>query len=109
MHRLTFRYVRVLFLASWAALTTIHAANQTTVNMDSGGHTLSDQNSVLLTSGTSADGNGAVLRLGYYDNATLANPFAGIFIPLTGEGSLNTAPIPNSTPSPEPMNKTSIG
>ena len=74
--------------------------------MDSGGQSLFNQSNTLLSGGTSADGDGFVLQLGYFTTST-AN-FTGTFVPLTGEGSLNTATITNSSPA-EPYNKTSIG
>lgn len=42
-----------------------------------------------LTSGTSAIGDGAVLQFGYYSLADHFDPFAGAWVPLTGEGSRN--------------------
>lgn len=40
-----------------------------------------------LKTGTPADYDGARLQLGYYSMATLANPFAGSWMPLTGLAS----------------------
>lgn len=48
-------------------------------------------NSTALTAGTGADGDGAVLELGYYSTATTTNNFSGTWIPLTGPNSANTA------------------
>jgi len=82
-------------------------ADSTTVNMDSGGQTLFNQASTPLSGGTSADGNGVVLQLGYFTGTN----FSGTFIPLTGPaqpGTPNTAIIPNSSPA-EPYTMTSIG
>lgn len=63
----------------------------TTVNFDSGSRLLVNSNGVTpLTGGTIADGNGAVLQLGYFSTSTAADLFSGTFVPLTGEGSLNT-------------------
>ena len=62
------------------------------VSFDSGSSTLKNNNGVsLLSGGTSADGDGDVVQLGYYDAATVSSPFAGNFVALTGQGSLNTA------------------
>ena len=80
----------------------------TTVSFDSGEQMMLDQNNVPLTAGPVGDGNGAVLQLGYYSTATAANNFSGTWIPLSGEGSLNTAIIFGSSP-PEMYNQTSIG
>lgn len=70
-----------------------------------------DQNtgaSNALSGGGAGDGNGDVLQLGYYSAATLVNNFAGTWVPLSGQTSLNTAIVPGSNPS-EPYNATSIG
>jgi hypothetical protein len=81
----------------------------TQVNMDSGGQTVADQNNTTLTAGPAGDGNGAVLQLGYYTGATNSNSnFAGNWVPLTGQGSANTAIVLASAP-PEQYNQTSIG
>ncbi|HEY4281910.1 MAG TPA: PEP-CTERM sorting domain-containing protein [Chthoniobacterales bacterium] len=85
------------------AVAQVHA-DTTTVSMDSGGFQLFNQASTLLNGGTAADGDGAVLQLGYFTGAN----FTGSFIALTGEGSLNTGTIPDASPA-ETMNKTSIG
>lgn len=49
-----------------------------------------DLNGTLLTSGTDNADDGAILQLGYYTMATTLNPFAGLWVPLTGEGSGNS-------------------
>ena len=74
------------------------AQDQTTVSFDSGAQTVFDQGTNPLTGGTSADGNGAVLQLGYFSSASDNNNFTGTWIPLSGQTSLNTA-----------YNNTSIG
>ena len=70
-----------------------HAATLATqVNWDSGSYSLRNSTgTAAITGGTTADHNGAVLQLGYFDSATSGNLFAGTWIPITGEGSLNTA------------------
>jgi hypothetical protein len=95
-----------IFLA--ASCTPAYAQNQTTVNMDSGGLFLFNEGATKLTGGTTLDGDGAVIQLGYYNAATASNNFAGNWVALTGEMSLNTKTIPSSNDS-EPFNKTSIG
>jgi hypothetical protein len=87
----------------------VQAQNQTTVGFDSGSQTIFNQASTPLTAGTAADGDGAVLQLGYYDGASIANNFLGNWVPLSGEGSLNTAIIAGSSPAGETYNHTSIG
>jgi hypothetical protein len=84
-------------------------ADSTQVNFDSGlsgVHLVADQNGTALPGGGLPDGNGAVLQLGYYSAATTANNFAGTWIPLSGQGSNNTAVVPGST---ELYNQTSVG
>lgn len=49
-----------------------------------------DLNGNLLTRGTDNADDGAILQLGYYTMATTLNPFAGAWVPLTGEGSGNS-------------------
>ena len=97
-----------------ATMTHLDAA-MIVVNLDSGNNgnpALFDQNVLLqnaLSGGTNAEGNGCVLQLGYYSQATVANNFLGTWIPLTGEGSANTGGnISGSSPG-ETYNKTSIG
>lgn len=92
-----------------------HAQTRTVVALTSGSSVATQVLSELgspLTAGTSADGDGAVLQLGYFIGATLANVFGdGTFIPLSGQGSANTAQaVSNSgTNSTIQMNQTSIG
>jgi hypothetical protein len=86
-------------------------ADTTTVSFDSGSQTVFDQNTGAtnaLTGGTTSDGDGAVLQLGYYSTASVNNWFSGTWIPLSGEGSANTAIIVGSVPA-EQYNHTSIG
>lgn len=89
------RFVRLALIVSAVTvgtLATVHA-QQTSVAFDSGAFTLyaDSAKTIVLTGGTTADGNGAVLRLGYYTASSAANLFAGTFVPLTGQGSTNTA------------------
>jgi hypothetical protein len=95
---------------SFALLLQVVQADTTTVNFDSGDFQIFDNpalhggSDVALSGGTTADGNGTVLQLGYFTGAN----FSGTFIPLSGETSLNNAIISGSVP-PEAYNKTSIG
>ena len=53
---------------------------------------LFDENTpaLALPSGvTGVNGDGAIIQLGYFDQATAANIFAGQWVPLTGGGSFN--------------------
>ena len=44
----------------------------------------------LSGAGTSANGDGFVLQLGYYSGATSVNPFLGTWVPVFGAGSSNS-------------------
>jgi len=83
-----------------------------TVSMDSGNNgsaSLFDQNNVALSPGTTADGDGFIFQLGYYDQATASNNFNGNWVALTGQGSANIGgDISGSSPA-EALNQTSIG
>jgi hypothetical protein len=79
-------------------------ADETTVSFDSGSRMMFDQNNTALSGGTVLDGDGDVLQLGYFTGPN----FSGTFVPLSGDGSANTAIVPESVPA-EPYNKTSIG
>jgi hypothetical protein len=105
--------VKKIVIGSLCLAATLHGlrADSTSVNFDSGDFQILNQNtgaSIALTGGTTNDGDGAVLQLGYFTGATAANNFAGTWVALSGEGSLNTAIVPGSVP-PEGYNKTSIG
>ena len=64
----------------------------TQVNWDSGSYSLRNAaGTAPITGGSAVDHNGAVLQLGYFTTSTVGNLFSGTFIPITGEGSLNTA------------------
>lgn len=94
-----------------AAVSHLLGADGTSVSLDSGSKFIYNENTaatIKLTGGTSLDGDGAVLQLGYYSAATTADNFSGSWVALSGEASLNTAIIQGSSP-PEPYTKTSIG
>jgi hypothetical protein len=61
--------------------------NIVSYNDNTTGTEFRDRSGNLLTAGTSQAGDGAVVQIGYYTGATLANPFNGIWIPLTGAGT----------------------
>jgi hypothetical protein len=85
---------RLLSFLSALALASSAFADQTTVNWlnTTAGRLYSDlANTILLSAGTGANGDGFVLQLGYYNLATTANNFLGTWVPLTGAGSANTA------------------
>lgn len=97
-------WLALVWLASLTA--TLYAGSQTQVNFDSGSQAMYNFGGTLLSPGTAADGDGAVLQLGYYDGGTAANPFMGTWHAMTGEGSLNTG---GDTGSGLTFNSTSIG
>jgi hypothetical protein len=74
-------------------LAATQSSAQTTylVNMDSGSLLLYNSigKTTLLTGG--ATGVGDVVQLGYYLGATANTPFSGIWTPITGNSSANTA------------------
>jgi len=82
---------------------------QVDVNIDSGNYTLYNQGTTALSAGTSAEGDGAIVELGYYSLGTVSNPFAGTFIALSGVESANTGNLAPSSSATEIMNQTSIG
>ena len=83
-----------------------YGAQQVQVTLDSGSQIVSGQLSGSLNPGTGADGDGAIIQLGFYDAATTGSNFAGTWHPLTGLGSLNTG---GDTGSGLAFNTTSIG
>ena len=97
------------------SLTASYGAAITQVAFDSGGVVfMKNLNGVTqLTGGSAADGNGAVIQLGYFSAATTGTSlgnFLGVWTPLTGEGSANTGgSIAGSSPAGETFNKTSMG
>jgi hypothetical protein len=101
-----FNFGAMLTLVAALTDSSFAAVVQTQVSFDSGSTTISDQSSVLLTPGTAADGNGAVIQLGYYDGASAGNNFVGTWHALTGMGSLNTG---GNTGAGAAFNTTSIG
>src|ERR1700677_4333329 len=98
----------VLPVSPLAFGTALGQSNKETVSLSSGGLTVTNATGTALSGGSSSDGNGDVLELGYFSLATPTNLFSGTFIPLSGQGSANNATIAGSSPS-ETMNQTSIG
>lgn len=100
-----------LFAVSLLSLTAGYSAAITQVAFDSGSIFVKNLGGATnLTGGTAADGNGAVIQLGYFTGASAGSNFLGTWVPLTGEGSANTGgSIAGSNPAGETFNKTSIG
>lgn len=67
----------------------LHSAAITTVSFDSGDRTLINATGAgLITGGASGiDNDGAVLQLGYFDQAVANNLFLGNWVPLSGQGA----------------------
>lgn len=97
---------RVAILAFVCLPLAARAGSQTQVNFDSGTQVMYNFGGTLLSPGTAADGDGAVLQLGYYSGGTAAAPFTGTWHALTGAGSLNTG---GNTGSGLAFNTSSIG
>ena len=85
---------------------TAQGASQVQVNFESGSQIVFGSLSGALNPGSAADGDGAVIQLGYYAAATIGNNFAGTWHALTGAGSLN---IGGDTGSGLTFDTTSIG
>ena len=64
---------------------------ETDVKFNSDGAFLLDNLSNPLFAGGSGNGDGFAVELGYYDTASTSNNFAGNWVPMTGQNSLNTA------------------
>lgn len=80
-----------LAAAALLLVQTLSNAAVVSVTMGSGSYTLRDNLGVNLTAGGAGDGNGALIYLGFYSDATLANPFGASdnnFIALTGLGNI---------------------
>lgn len=96
------------FILALAGLVQVsaHAGNQIQINFDSGSQFVFDQLVSKLNPGTAADGDGAIIQLGFYDNASTGNNFLGTWHAMTGIGSLNTG---GNTGLAHSYNTTSIG
>lgn len=77
-----FSAVAVVCATGPAAATTVYLSNFNPIGAE-----FRDNNGTLLTAGTPAPGDGAVLQLGYYSAATTLNPFAGTWMRITGPGT----------------------
>lgn len=99
-----------LFLAFVLTATAGFGSSTTQVSFDSGSFVLFSLGGVTpLTAGSPLiNGDGAILQLGYYSSATVGNNFLGTWIPLTGEGSLNTGGSTDSVGGTT-FNDTTIG
>ena len=79
-----------LLLWAWGSCALLAQSTLQVVWENSDSELLLDSSGSVLDAGSSASGDGCVLQLGYYSNASAVDPFNGIFVPLTGEGSANT-------------------
>ena len=85
-------FCMILTLLSWAWSSCALMAQSTlqVIWENSDNELLLDGSGTALSAGSSRNGDGCVIQLGYYSNATALNPFNGDFVALTGEGSANT-------------------
>lgn len=83
----------ILFVAAISFLCPIVQAQSTALTFDTGEFTVvkNTNNLTPLSGGSSADGNGFAVQVGYYSSATSGNNFLGTWTPITGINSLNTA------------------
>ncbi|MEI7774005.1 MAG: PEP-CTERM sorting domain-containing protein [Verrucomicrobiota bacterium] len=70
--------------------------DKTSVAFSTDGLTLKDNTGAVLSAGTSANGDGMAVQIGYYSNASTGNNFSGTWIPLTGQNSVNSAYLSTS-------------
>lgn len=98
----------VLSLAISMLSTVSHGAAILGVTWDSGSYTLVNNNGVTPITGGTGNHNGAVLQLGYFSSSTSGSLFSGSWVPLSGEGSLNTT-FANTTIGDFPSNGASSG
>ncbi len=103
MGKLVTKTVIAVALGMIACVRATHAQSQETIAIDSGSGSVFNQSNAVLSGGSVLDGDGDVVQLGYFSGPN----FTGTFTPLSGEGSANTAIVPDSTA--EPYNKTSVG
>jgi len=76
-----------------------------TAKAQTGSLTIYNDNSTLLlnssgtalSAGTTANGDGALIQLGYYTGATTSNYFSGTWVPLTGYGSTGLTTVGDSS------------
>lgn len=80
----------ILTLALFASCTAINAAIVTQIDFNTDGPLFVNQLGAPLSAGGQANGDGFLYQLGYFSTATTANNFSGTWVPLTGEGSLNS-------------------
>lgn len=105
LHRRLFAALLGATLVSTSAFSAI-----ITISFDSGGSvTIKDNLGVDLPGGSTVDGNGAVIQLGYYSSGSAANNFLGTWVPLTGDGSANTGNISLDNTGTIALNQTSVG
>ncbi len=89
----TFKFY--LFATTALAINIINAAT-IQISLSTSGVFLKNIAGVNLDSGGAVDGDGTILQLGYYSSSTVANPFAGSWIPITGPGTTYQTTIGDS-------------
>lgn len=78
-------YIAVILIGCNAAVT---AATTIEITLASNSVVLSDNGGKPLSAGTAINGDGTILQLGYYSNATTINPFAGAWVLMSGPGTV---------------------
>lgn len=76
-----------LLLVSAFCVSLSFAASSIQVGIATNSVILKNINNTPLSAGTSADGDGTLLQLGYYTLATILDPFAGDWVAMTGPGT----------------------
>lgn len=89
-----------ILLVSALCVSSSLAASTIQVGISTNSVILKDFNNNPLSAGTSADGDGTVVQLGYYTMATTLNPFAGNWVPMTGPGTSYPTTIGDSGNNP---------
>lgn len=101
--------VGVVFILQAMCPVKTFGAAVTTIFVDTGTAVLESFAGVPLSGGSpSIDHDGFIVQLGYHSNATVGHEFDGDWIPLTGQGSANTA-FAQSTVGDSRINGTSDG
>lgn len=70
--------------------------DKTTVLFATDGQLLKDNTGAVLSAGSSANGDGMAVQIGYYSTATVGNNFSGTWIPLSGQNAVNSAYLSSS-------------
>ncbi len=89
-----------LLLVSALCVSSSFAASSIQIGVATNSVILKDINNIPLSAGTSADGDGTVVQLGYYTLSTTLDPFAGAWVAMTGPGTSYLTTIGDSGNNP---------